>query len=231
MIKVEYASDSALIAYLGSTPSPELSHQIQALDDSLRRHMSGQLVDTLPSYASLTVIYNPLETDHFAVTAAIHACFNQLEAGDTAHSKTIELPVYYGEEVAPELPLIAKRAGLSIDAVIDIHSGGSYPVYAIGFAPGFAYLGGLDPRLAAPRLSTPRLAVPKGAVAIADQQTAVYPSQSPGGWNLIGLCPVSMFDADAQPPMPVSVGDEIKFIAIDKQTFIDLGGELPEVIR
>ena len=107
-----------------------------------------------------------------------------------------------------------------------MHSNQSYQVYAIGFAPGFAYLGEVDPLLQMPRLSTPRAKVPRGAVAIADRQTAVYPAQSPGGWNLIGLCPTPMFTPDASPVMPVAVGDEVRFVAIDEAEFLRLGGEL-----
>jgi len=231
MINIEFASDSALIAYLGDAPSPALSHKIQCLDKALRHRLGADLIDSIPSYASITLIYNPLRTDHYAVTQAVLDAYGALNTTEAQDTKTLELPVYYGTEVAPELALIAERAGISTDEAVEIHTSATYPVYAIGFAPGFAYLGGLDQRLAAPRLDTPRLAVPKGAVAIADQQTAVYPAQSPGGWNLIGLCPIPMFDRLNQPHMPVSVGDEIKFVAIDKDAFIELGGELPEVIR
>ena len=99
-------------------------------------------------------------------------------------------------------------------------------MYAVGFAPGFAYLGEVDERIAASRLATPRQQVPRGSVAIADRQTAVYPAQSPGGWNLIGVCPQRMFDPNLIPSMPVQVGDRVRFDAIDKQTFLALGGEL-----
>jgi KipI family sensor histidine kinase inhibitor len=99
-------------------------------------------------------------------------------------------------------------------------------VYAIGFAPGFAYLGEVDKRIAAARLATPRQKVPRGAVGIADRQTAVYPAVSPGGWNLIGLCPQRMFDPVARPTMPVAVGDRVKFDAISRDEFLALGGEL-----
>jgi len=101
-----------------------------------------------------------------------------------------------------------------------------YRVYAIGFAPGFAYLGEVDARIAAPRLATPRKKVPKGAVAIADRQTAVYPAVSPGGWNLIGLCPVDMFNPNAKPTMPVQVGDKVQFKSIEREEFLSLGGQL-----
>jgi len=110
--------------------------------------------------------------------------------------------------------------------VIDLHTGTDYRVYAIGFAPGFAYLGEVDERIAAPRLATPRARVARGSVGIAERQTAVYPSDSPGGWNLIGRCPVPLFDARAHPPMPVSVGDTVRFESVSRERFLALGGDL-----
>ena len=136
----------------------------------------------------------------------------------------MELPVYYSEESGPELNLISQNSGLSINEIIALHQSLTYRVYAIGFAPGFAFLGQVDDRIATPRLSTPRLKVPRGAVGIADRQTAIYPDVSPGGWNLIGLCPTRMFDPDATPHMPVSVGDEVRFKEITKNEFHNLGG-------
>jgi len=124
------------------------------------------------------------------------------------------------------LDALANRANLSVDEVVALHQAQEYRVYAIGFAPGFAYLGQVDERIAAPRLATPRQQVPRGAVGIADRQTAIYPAASPGGWNLIGLCPQPMFDPNNDPSMPVQVGDRVRFRGIDRQTFLDLGGEL-----
>jgi len=115
---------------------------------------------------------------------------------------------------------------MSVEQVISLHQAQEYRVYAIGFSPGFAYLGEVDERIAMPRLATPRLKVPKGAIAIADRQTAIYPAQSPGGWNIIGSCPVDMFNPNKKPIMPVSVGDRVKFYAIDKQQYLALGGSL-----
>jgi KipI family sensor histidine kinase inhibitor len=122
--------------------------------------------------------------------------------------------------------MLANNAGLSIEEVVSIHQQSEYRVYAIGFAPGFAYLGELDSRIAAPRLATPRQKVPRGAVAIADRQTAVYPAESPGGWNLIGLCPEPMFDPGVEPSMPVQVGDRVRFKAISRESYLDMGGLL-----
>jgi KipI family sensor histidine kinase inhibitor len=138
----------------------------------------------------------------------------------------VSLPVYYSTESGPDLQTVAESAGLSVEEVIAIHQQTEYHVYAIGFAPGFAYLGEVDQRIATPRLATPRQQVPRGAVAIADRQTAVYPAQSPGGWNLIGHCPQLMFAPTNSPTMPVKVGDRVRFEAIDKATFKAMGGTL-----
>ena len=170
-------------------------------------------------------------TDHHLIKNKLRILLQHTEGNSTEQLITneaniVELPVYYSNESGPDLSVIAQRAQLTVEQVIELHQAQEYRVYAIGFAPGFAYLGEVDERIAAPRLSTPRMKVPKGAVAIADRQTAVYPSVSPGGWNIIGLCPVDMFDAKAIPTMPVNVGDRVKFKAISKDEYIALGGAL-----
>jgi KipI family sensor histidine kinase inhibitor len=166
------------------------------------------------------------KTDPFAVRTALQQALSNLDGNESTSGQLVTLPVYYSEESGPDLNVVAKLRNISIEDVIEIHQQQEYRVYAIGFAPGFAYLGEVDERIAAPRLSTPRQKVPRGAVAIADRQTAVYPAQSPGGWNLIGLCPTRMFNPELQPSMPVQVGDRIRFKAIERDEFLQLGGEL-----
>jgi KipI family sensor histidine kinase inhibitor len=172
------------------------------------------------------VIFNLLRTDHLSVRKRLHAALDELDTSGGSEGQLVTLPVYYAAESGPDLEALAERASLTVEEVIAIHQSVEYRVYAIGFAPGFAYLGEVDERIAAPRLSTPRQKVPRGAVAIADRQTAVYPAPSPGGWNLIGRCPVRMFNPDADPTMPVRVGDRVRFEAIERQAYLDLGGEL-----
>ena len=144
---------------------------------------------------------------------------------DTA-GRQVALPVFYSPEVGPDLLSLAKAKDLSPDDVIRLHHEHEYRVYAIGFAPGFAYLGQVNEQLATARLATPRAKVPRGAVGIADQQTAVYPSESPGGWNLIGRCPIRMFDPNVMDASKVNVGDRVRFEPIDRETFLEFGGEL-----
>lgn len=224
---ISIAGENSLIVYFGDAPSESIASEVAATAGQLRTSLGELLIDLVPSYASLLVIYDHFKTDHHAVRAAIrHALARPIEKYTSQLGTLVTLPVYYSVESGPDLQTLADNAGLSTEEVISIHQQSEYPVYAIGFAPGFAYLGGLDPRIAAPRLATPRQKVPRGAVAIADRQTAVYPAESPGGWNLIGLCPELMFDPSVEPSMPVKVGDRVRFKAIDRETYLDMGGLL-----
>jgi len=226
-VELHSAGDNALILYLGDQASPEVAARVQAATAAIETALGEDLVDLVPSYASVLVVYDPMKTDHLSVGHRLRATLSELSGSENLQGREVVLPVYYAPEAGADLESLAERAGLSVEEVISIHSGTEYRVYAIGFAPGFAYLGQVDERIAAPRLTTPRQKVPRGAVAIADRQTAVYPSVSPGGWNLIGRCPTRMFDPRATPTMPVAVGDRVRFEAITRARFLSLGGELP----
>ena len=239
-MRIEVAGENSLIIYFGDTTAPEISAQVQQASRALAEALGDRIIDQVTSYASLLLIFDPLRCDHLNVQAVIRQTLKSIgissaEDADTNNtaasgaSSCVELPVYYSEESGPELALISENSGLSIEEVIALHQSLTYRVYAIGFAPGFAFLGQVDERIATARLSTPRLKVPRGAVGIADRQTAIYPDVSPGGWNLIGLCPTRMFNPDATPTMPVSVGDEVRFKAISREEFFSLGGEIGEL--
>ena len=225
-MKIEIAGQNAFIVYFAEQTSAAVSAQIQAAVANILATMQDSIIDLVPSYASLLVIFDLDRSDHFAVKQRLRAALSQLDSVDAASGELVTLPVYYSAESGPDLEVIAQLGNISVDDVIEIHQQREYRVYAIGFAPGFAYLGEVDERIAAPRLATPRQKVPRGAVAIADRQTAVYPAVSPGGWNLIGLCPTRMFDPDRNPSMPVRVGDRIRFAAIGRDQFLQQGGEL-----
>jgi KipI family sensor histidine kinase inhibitor len=225
-VLIQTAGESALIVYLGDAPSARVASRVRALANALPEALGDSLIDLVPSYASLLVVYDPLVTDHMQVRRSIAGV--PLGDGDDASGDgpCVELPVYYSSESGADLEAVAQRAGLSVADVIDLHSSVEYRVYAIGFAPGFAYLGEVDERLRTPRLETPRQRVPRGAVAIADRQTAVYPAQSPGGWNLIGSCPTRLFDPAREPSMPVAVGDRVRFRPMSRDEFLAAGGSL-----
>ena len=225
-MKLHSAGENAMILYLGEQTSPQVSAKVQAAARAVENALGEDLIDLVPSYASLLIIYNPLRTDHLKVHKQVREAINTLAESEQNEGNIVVLPVYYSLESGEDLEAMAERASMSVADVIELHASGEYRVYAIGFAPGFAYLGEVDKRIAAPRLATPRQKVPRGAVAIADRQTAVYPAVSPGGWNLIGRCPQRMFNPEATPTMPVSVGDKVKFEPISRERFIELGGQL-----
>ncbi len=242
-IRLEVAGENALMLYFSernelhkqsriqesttAMDNEDINSSVQQATQLIQQHLSADIVDLIPSYGSILVMFNLLEIDHHHLRNKLKKLLENCGTQLAKQGKLIELPVYYSLESGQDLPRIAEKSKLSIDEVIHLHQTQEYRVYAIGFAPGFAYLGEVDERIAMPRLSTPRLKVPKGAVAIADRQTAVYPAQSPGGWNIIGLCPVDMFNPEAKPIMTVSVGDRVKFIAINRDEFLALGGILP----
>lgn len=224
-MRIHVAGENALIVYFADSVSDATSSQIQHVSQVLSQYMGDVLIDLVPSYASILVLFDPLKTDHLHVRKLIRMAAEQKQnEGVSQQESIVRLPVYYGRETSPDLENLAQFAGLTPEQVIDIHQQTIYRVYAIGFAPGFAYLGETDERIAMARLATPRKKVPKGAVAIADRQTAVYPAQSPGGWNLIGCCPTPMFNPETVPSMPVKAGDAVQFYQIDKDEFVSLGG-------
>ena len=230
---IQLASENSYIVYFGDPDSlhisPNISAAIAMACDQITQHFGNRLIDLVASYASLLVIYDTQKCDHLWAIKALRSILKAPKEANQDSGKLVNIPVFYSTQYGPELNLIAQSSGLSVAQVIDIHSATEYRVYAIGFAPGFAYLGELDERLAAPRLATPRLKVPAGAVAIADRQTAVYPASSPGGWNLIGLCPTPMFNPEKDPHMPVSVGDRVRFNPIDETQYLAMGGQLHEL--
>ncbi len=226
--RIEVASENAFIVYCGVEVSGEMVGRVQRIDRAVREGLGSVLLDTIPSYASLLVIYQADRINGSDMRVRLELCVTEVDDPEDRieASRLIALPVWYGTEAGADLPALAEAKGMKPEEVIALHQEREYRVYAIGFAPGFAYLGEVDKRIAAPRLHTPRQKVPCGAVGIAERQTAVYPSESPGGWNLIGRCPLQMFDLNATEPMSVKVGDRVRFEPIDRAQFLALGGEL-----
>lgn len=224
-MEIRVAGENALIVYFGHSVSENYLRNVQRFCEAVEQLLGRKLIDLIPSYSSVVVVYDASLIDYSVLKRKILSL--QLSVKSSASTgKLVELPVYYSLESGPDLGDMASRHRLPVNEIIDLHSSNDYLVYAIGFAPGFAYLGEVDSAIATPRLASPRLTVPKGAVAIADNQTAVYPAESPGGWNLIGLCPTPMFDPHQNPAMKVEVGDRVRFTPVSRDEFIRLGGTL-----
>lgn len=148
-------------------------------------------------------------------------------SSESASQKIVEIPVCYGGEYGPDLSFVAEHNGLSPEEVIAIHSGGTYLVYMLGFLPGFAYMGGMDERIATPRLASPRARIPAGSIGIAGGQTGIYPLASPGGWQLIGRTPVKMFAMEGETgKFALSAGDRVKFVPISEEQYREMEGEV-----
>lgn len=230
MIQLELAGENALILYLPAQISAGNLSQLQQLQQHIRDVLHDQLQELLPSYASLLIVLKPEHKGLLHSKALLEQQLTLSASWSEQVGQLVVLPVYYHN--AWDLDAVAQGAGVTPEQVIELHQAMDYRVYAIGFAPGFAYLGELDARIATPRLSSPRAKVPKGAVAIADRQTAVYPAESPGGWNILGLCPLCLFDPEQKEPsgslMPFAVGDRVRFQSISREEFLALGGVLPE---
>ncbi|HHX8539231.1 TPA: 5-oxoprolinase subunit B family protein [Vibrio diabolicus] len=193
---------------------------------NIKETLASIIMNVVPSYQTILIDYLPFRINEKDLVHKLHQMIRQFDTQSLSlvQPNHITIPVYYSEETALDLPRFQDR-GLSLDALISLHTQAEYAVSAIGFAPGFAFLSDVDTQLHMPRLATPRTRVPAGSVGIADSKTAVYPSDSPGGWNIIGRSPLPLF-SDTPPFIPFEVGDKVTFSAISKQKFIELGGVL-----
>lgn len=217
------SEDTVLITF-GQTIDPELTPVISAWCDAIRRELGNLVTDLVPSYTSITLHYDALSADFLRIISILRElpdCVSNADPG--SQGRQIELPVWYHPSVGPDLKALAEACNLTVDQVIDRHTGTTVQVYAIGFSPGFGFMGQVDPAIARPRLARPRVRVPGGSVGIANRQTAVYPSPSPGGWQLIGRCPTPLFSETDLALL--SVGDRVRFRAVDHNTFLALGGD------
>ncbi|WP_104911807.1 5-oxoprolinase subunit PxpB [Pseudomonas sp. LG1D9] len=191
----------------------------------LREGFGPALVDLVPSYTTLMVHYDLLALSPAQARELIDQALTDLQPQAQGSGHCHVLPVWYDLSVGPELTLLAQRSGLAVDEVIRRHSQHHYQVFALGFAPGFAFMGLVEEQLAAPRLNTPRKRVAPGSVGIAERQTAAYPVESPGGWNLIGRTPAKLFDRERDGYSLMQPGDSVRFEAIGRAEFINLGGD------
>lgn len=191
----------------------------------LRESFADHLVELVPSYTTLMVQYDLLALTPVQARELIHAALTDLVPDPSASGQHHVLPVWYDLSVGPELSLLARRSGLEISEIIHRHSQRQYQVFALGFAPGFAFMGLVEEALAAPRLNTPRKRVAAGSVGIAERQTAAYPVVSPGGWNLIGRTPAKLFDRQRDGYSLMQPGDTVSFSAVEHAEFVRLGGD------
>jgi len=208
--------------------------QVLGYFDFLRHRDLPAVTEIAPAYTTVALFYDPIRA--VAAGADPDGVFEWMAArvqteianGHIRLKRTpgsaIEIPVCYDQKFAPDLDEVANHVGVSVDRVIEWHSAGNYRVNCLGFTPGFPFLSGLPPELATPRRPVPRKHVPAGSVGIGGNQTGIYPTTSPGGWNIIGRTPVRLFNPEKNPPVLLCPGDYVRFRSIARDEFESLAG-------
>lgn len=219
--------DCAVTIQVGSEISEETNRKVVAVLQTLAEAALTGIRELVPSYSAVCVHYDPAVLPF----AMLENELKKLEIKElTSHNTSqeiVEIPVCYGGDLGPDLAFVAEHNGLTPQEVISIHSGNTYLVYMLGFLPGFAYMGGMDDRIATPRLTSPRAKIPAGSVGIAGGQTGIYPLASPGGWQLIGRTPVKMFSMEGETgSFALSAGDRVRFVPITEEQYREMEGTL-----
>ncbi|MBP2302124.1 5-oxoprolinase subunit PxpB [Azospirillum picis] len=226
-VRFTSAGDTAFNVEFGEAIDRATNARVMALHARLKADPPPGLVETVPTFRSLLVVYDPVATGRREVQAAVEAAL----AGSTAvpaAGRSWRLPVCYDPELGPDLAGLAGALGLAAERLAALHGAPEYFVYMLGFMPGFGYMGDLPAELERPRRREPRLRVPAGSVAIAGRLTTVYPWESPGGWHLIGRCPVPLYDGGRPEPVLLAAGDRVRFEAVDRAAFDRIAGEVAE---
>jgi KipI family sensor histidine kinase inhibitor len=217
--RIVLAGDSAVIVEFAARIDAAVNAQAVALAESVRAAALPGVRDVVSTFCAVAVYFDPLRTDVDALADRLDREAAWKAPEPTPTEDPIHIPVCYGGAFGPDLADVARFAGMSEAEVIDLHSGRIYRVFMLGFVPGFAYLGTVDPRIAAPRRATPRVRVPPGSVGIAGIQTGIYPSESPGGWQLVGRTSVKPFDLGRSQPFLLKPGNAVRFHRIEPEDF------------
>lgn len=221
--------DTAVVVGLGTGIDEAVLPRVRALTALLGQGRPAGIVDVVPAYATVTVFYEPGRLANGAgrpyeqicrfITDRARHLDSEAKKKPATSARVVEVPVSYGGEHGPDLQEVAQHCGLELTEVITVHAKADYLVHAIGFAPGFPYLGGLPEKLHTPRRTTPRVTVPAGSVGIGGAQTGIYPLATPGGWQIVGRTPLTLFRATEAEPALLRVGDRVKFRAITPEEF------------
>ncbi len=212
--------DCAISIDFGQVIDPKINRHIRQIIEQIKDLQLDGIIELVPTYCALLVQYDAMVYSYSDICRILEPTLQESVTDSANELVTIvEIPTVYGGEFGPDLGFVASYNHLSEAEVVSIHSGTDYLVYMLGFIPGFTYLGGMDPRIATPRLSSPRTLIPAGAVGIAGEQTGTYPSDSPGGWQIIGRTPVTMYDMSKEQAALLQAGDYVRYVSIDENEF------------
>lgn len=219
---LSFLGDTAVVLSSGEGRDDVVAERVREVAQALAQEPPDGVLDVVPAFTTVTVFYDLRKIADFArfCVALQRRAEAALAAKERlAGGRTMDIPVCYEADFAPDLAAVAERSGLSEGEVVARHSGAGYRVQAIGFAPGFPYLSGLPAELHTPRRTTPRTRVPAGSVAIGGAQTGIYSVETPGGWNVIGRTPLVLFDPQRAEPALLRAGDEVRFRTISGKEF------------
>lgn len=212
--------DCAISIDFGQVINPKINRHIRQIIEQIKDLQLDGIIELVPTYCALLVQYDAMVYSYSDICRILEPTLQESVTDSANELVTIvEIPTVYGGEFGPDLGFVASYNHLSEAEVVSIHSGTDYLVYMLGFIPGFTYLGGMDPRIATPRLSSPRTLIPAGSVGIAGEQTGTYPSDSPGGWQIIGRTPVTMYDMSKEQAALLQAGDYVRYVSIDENEF------------
>jgi TIGR00370 family protein len=218
-IKYLVSGDCTVCVEFGNEISPEINRRIRAFKIALEKEAIDGVVETIPTYRSLSVVYRPEVIRFGELTKKFDAVLETMDSIQIPPPSVIEIPVLYGGDMGPDLEFVAAHNHKTPEEVVRIHTSGEYLIYMLGFIAGFPYLGGMSREIAAPRLKSPRVKIEGGSVGIAGEQTGIYPVASPGGWQLIGRTPLKLYDAEREKPVLLEAGQYIKFRAVDEAEY------------
>lgn len=213
------SGDSSVLIRFGENISESDNRKVIALQKQLETNKIQGIIETIPAYSSLMVLYNPLVLSFKTIYRKIREMLQEPETSFSDTSRMLTIPVCYDKEFGLDLQEVAGQTGLSAEEIIKVHTASTYRVFMLGFTPGFPYLGETDERIACPRKAVPRQAVPEGSVGLAGRQTGIYPIESPGGWQIIGRTPSKIFNPGSENIFLLRAGDRVQFKAIEREEF------------
>ncbi len=227
MLTIQTYGSSAIIVSLEEKIDIAVNEQVHLLDELLTQSRPAGVLYTIPAYHTLTIVFDPELIIIQDLEAKIRSFESQLINNSSKNKqRSIELPVCYDPTLALDISYVMEQQKLSWQEIVNLHTQKAYRVFMLGFIPGFAFMGKINPYLEIARKQEPRLKVPKGSVGLAGLQTGIYPDEVPGGWQIIGRTPIPLFQTKNEDPFLLKAGDDVRFYAIDLDTFNKIEADL-----
>lgn len=219
-VRILMAGDRSIIVEFGNVIDPKLYGKVAALNTYLKEHPVYGVIETIPTYRSLMITYNPLVLPYAALVDKVKEILKDLRGTAKKAKKVFTIPVCFQGDFAPDLDYVAQYHNTSTNKIIREFCAQDFLIYMIGFTPGFPYVGGVPDTLVTPRLASPRVEIPAGSVGIGGAQLGIYPIASPAGFQLVGNTPVSLYDPNREPnPVLLEAGAYIRFASIEMDEY------------